>query len=146
MARDAAIIESLNNSMKISGLPISENMLKIIDVGFHLVHLSIIFFFLFGWLFETTQLAHFILSLFILLSWFGLGFIFGFGYCLVTDLQWRIKRRLNREPSAKLYIKYMLDKMMGWNSNPSVVNRVTIYVFFGIFSLSTILLFIRWFG
>lgn len=130
--------------MKTTDLSISENALKLLNIIFHLIHLSIIFFFLFGWLFEKMRLPHFILSILILLSWFGLGAFFGFGYCLVTDIQWKIKRRLKQEPTTEFYVKYMIDKVTGLDTNPSVINGMTTYIYWGILIISTILLSIRW--
>ena len=126
--------------MKTTELSISSNALKLLNICFHLIHLSIIFFFLFGWLFEKTRLPHFILSILILLSWFGLGAFFGFGYCLVTDMQWKIKRRINQEPSTEFYVKYMIDKVTGLDTNPRFINRMTTYIYFGILIISIILL------
>lgn len=126
--------------MKTTDLSILSNALKLLNLCFHLIHLSIIFFFLFGWLFKTMRLAHFILSLLILISWCGLGIFFGFGYCLVTDIQWKIKKRLNQEPPTEFYVKYMIDKVTGLDTKPSIINGMTTYIFFGIFIISTIFL------
>jgi len=121
-------------------------MLSISNIFFHIIHLTIIFFFLFGWIFEKTLFAHFILSILILLSWFGLGIIYGFGYCLVTGIQWKIKRHMGQEPNTEYYIKYMLDKVTGLDMNPDRVNAVTEYAFYIIFILSTFLIANRQFN
>lgn len=113
------------------------------NIFFHLAHLAIVFFFLLGWLSSKTLLAHFILSILILLSWYGLGIFYGFGYCLVTDIQWKIKKRMGQEPYTKYYIKYMLDRMTGLDMNPNTVNAITTYTFFIIFLLSTALILNR---
>jgi len=132
--------------MKTTERSISENALRLLNIFFHLIHLSLIFFFLFGWLFEKMQLPHFILSLLILFSWFGLGAFFGFGYCLVTDIQWKIKRRLKQEPPTEFYMKYIIDKVTGLDTNPTFINGMTTYIFFGILIISTILLLFRRLG
>ena len=121
-------------------------ILYMMNILFHLVHLGIIFFFLFGWLWQKTLTAHFILSILILLSWCGLGLLYGFGYCLVTDIQWKIKKRMGDEPSTEYYIKYMLDKMTGLNTNPNTVNAITTYTFFIILVFSTALVIKRQFN
>lgn len=121
-------------------------MLSISNILFHIIHLTIIFFFLFGWILEKTLFAHFILSILILLSWFGLGIIYGFGYCLVTGIQWKIKRHMGQEPNTEYYIKYMLDKVTGLDMNPDRVNAVTEYAFYIIFILSTFLIANRQFN
>ena len=116
------------------------------NILFHLIHLGIIFFFLFGWLWQKTLTAHFILAILILLSWCGLGLLYGFGYCLVTDIQWKIKKRMGDEPSTEYYIKYMLDKLTGLDTNPNRVNAITTYTFFIILVFSTALVINRQFN
>ena len=106
------------------------------NIFFHLVHISIIFFFLFGWTSDRTIVAHFILSVLILISWCGLGYFYGFGYCLVTDIQWKIKRRMGDEPYTKYYIKYMVDKVTGQQTSAQIINRITTYSFFVILGIS----------
>jgi hypothetical protein len=117
-----------------------------LNIFFHFVHLAIVFFFLFGWLSSKTLLAHFILSILILLSWSGLGVFYGFGYCLVTDIQWKIKKRMGQEPYTEYYIKYMLDKLTGLDLNSHTVNAITTAAFFIILLFSTVLILNRQFS
>jgi hypothetical protein len=121
-------------------------LLYMLNIFFHLVHLAIVFFFLFGWLSSKTLLAHFILSILILLSWSGLGIFYGFGYCLVTDIQWKIKKRMGQEPYTEYYIKYMLDKLTGLDLNSHTVNAITTAAFFIILLFSTVLILNRQFS
>ena len=106
---------------------------------FHIFHLATIFFCLIGWIFAATRLAHFIWVLLILASWFGLGKHFGFGYCLITDIQWRIKRKYGEIPSTEYYVKYMIDKILDRETNPKVVDTMTTYIFYGIAIISALL-------
>lgn len=122
--------------MKTISLPIPNSVLNLLNIFFHIMHLSIIFFFLFGWLFITTQEAHFVLAVFILASWYGLGIYFGFGYCLVTDLQWKIKKLLGQAPPTEFYVKYMIDKITGLDTNPTIINGLTTSIYFAILILS----------
>ena len=126
-------------SSKLNASRLHSGLLFLGNAVFHIIHLAIITFFLFGWLSEKTLVAHFILSLLILFSWCFLGIFFGFGYCLVTDIQWKIKRQMGEEPYTEYYVKYMLDKVTGIDTNPTTVNAVTTYTFFAILALSTVL-------
>jgi len=121
-------------------------ILYMMNIFFHLIHLAIVFFFLFGWLSSKTLLAHFLLSILILFSWSGLGIFYGFGYCLVTDIQWKIKKRMGQEPYTEYYIKYMLDKLTGLDLNSHTVNAITTYTFFIILLMSTVLILNRQFS
>lgn len=129
--------------MKQSENPLQENALKLLNIVFHVLHLSIIFFFLFALLFEELRMVHFVLSILIFLSWFGLGAFFGFGYCLVTDIQWKIKRLLKQEPTTEYYVKYMIDKVTGLDTNPVFINRMTTYIYFIILTISTVLFMLK---
>jgi hypothetical protein len=113
--------------------------LSLANILFHFIHLAVITFFLLGWLWDRTLTAHFVLSLLILISWCGLGMIYGFGYCLITDIQWKIKKRLGQKPDTEFYIKYMADKLTGLDTDPRIVDAITTYTFFIIFFISTLL-------
>lgn len=113
-------------------------MLRLLNIVFHLIHLTIIFIFLFGLFFEKFRPLHFILSISILISWAGLGIIFGFGYCLLTDLHWKVKKKLNQNPGTELYIKYVIDKLTGRDISQDLINILTNCIFFCIFIISAI--------
>jgi len=127
--------------MKLTERTLSNHALKQLNICFHILHLSVIFFFLFGWLIEETRVAHYLLSLLILFSWFGLGIFLGFGYCVITDMQWKIKKRLNQEPQTKYDIKYMVDKVTGMDTCASFIHKMTAGVYYGILIIATVLLF-----
>jgi uncharacterized protein DUF2784 len=126
--------------MKTADQPIRRFALNLLDVLFHALHLGIIIFFLFGWMIKETRPAHYALTVLILLSWYGLGIFRGFGYCVITDIQWKIKKRLGHEPSTEYYIKYLIDSVTRLNTRPTIVNGVTTYTYFTILVISTILL------
>ncbi len=111
----------------------------------HIIHLSAIFFLLVGWAFYETQLPHFVLVWLVFLSWFGLGLIYGFGYCLMTDVHWRIKDKLGVRPSANIYVKYMLDKVLPINIDEGLVDQVSTYVFFAVFAIANYLFLMAFF-
>jgi len=87
---------------------------------------------------EITRFAHYILAILILVSWYGLGMIYGFGYCVITDTQWKIKKLLGQQPHTEYYIKYLMDKATGLDTNPNKINMVTTYTYFAILIISTI--------
>ncbi len=127
--------------MKNANSLISKIVLGFLNILFHVIHLLIIFFYIFGWMMPETRMAHYILALLILFSWFGLGIFYGFGYCLVTDIQWKIKKKLGQDPGTEYYVKYAIDKVTGLNTNPKIINVVTSSAYFGILIISTILFF-----
>jgi len=118
----------------------NNSVLRLLDFCLHVIHITLILFFLFGWLFESTRSAHMVVALLMFVSWYGLGLFFEMGYCLITDLQWKVKRRLNEEPETKYYVKYMVDKITGLDSNPVFINRMSVSVFFVVLALSGLVL------
>jgi hypothetical protein len=119
-------------------LSVYNGVLRILDFIFHILHIFIIVFFLVGWAFAVTRIAHFVLILLILFSWYGLGIIYGYGYCPITDMQWRIKKVLGQQPHTEYYIKYLIDKITGFDTDSDKINKLTIYSFFAILIVSTI--------
>jgi hypothetical protein len=106
-------------------------MLRLLDVFLTFVHLVIIGFNLFGWIWPATRKAHFICILATAASWFLLGIWFGMGYCPVTDWQWRVKEQLGEHDLPASFIKYYADKILPGNMSSSLIDTVTV-IFFAI--------------
>ena len=105
------------------------SMLKILDVLLTLLHLAIILFNLFGWMFRTTRKLHLISVILTAASWFILGIWFGMGYCPLTDWQWSIKEKLGEHDLPSNFIEYFAEKISGTDFSPQLVNAL-IGVFF----------------
>ena len=68
-----------------------------LNVGFFIVHTAWIAFNCLGWIWRRTrpwQLATVSLTAF---SWFGLGVVYGWGYCPCTDWHWEVRARLGAD-------------------------------------------------
>ena len=100
-------------------------MLWLLDAILTFVHLVIIGFNLFGWIWPATRKAHFICVLATAASWFLLGIWFGMGYCPVTDWQWRVKEQLGEHSLPASFIKYYADKISGRDISSSLIDWVT---------------------
>ena len=118
-------------------------MLTLLDIFLTLVHLVIIGFNLFGWIWPATRKAHFICVLATAASWFLLGIWFGIGYCPVTDWQWRVKEQLGERDLPASFIKYYADKLSGKNISSSLIDNVTVICFAIAASLSIYVNFIK---
>ncbi len=113
--------------------PKMKALLRVLDLLFHFLHSGLILFVLFGWIAGRTRFAHLVTTLAILFSWCVLGIFFGFGYCIITDYHWRIKRKLNQGRLPEGYVKYMLDKITGRDTDPDFAEnlaRATLIVVF----------------
>lgn len=104
-------------------------MLKSLDILLTIVHLSLIGFNLFAWIWPATRKAHLIVAGITLSCWFILGIWFGWGYCPVTEWQWNIKEKLGETNLPNSFIKYFADKITGKDFPPSLVDHITLYLF-----------------
>lgn len=100
------------------------------DVLFTFLHLGIIGFNLFGWIWKPTQKLHLVFILLTAISWFILGIWFGIGYCPITDWQWQIKEKLGEHNLPNSFIKYYTDKIIGNPINASFIDTLTALCFF----------------
>jgi hypothetical protein len=114
---------------KVTEIKTSLMMLKFIDSALSIVHIVLISFNLFGWIWPKTRKLHLICIIATAASWFLLGIWFGWGYCPITDWQWQIKRRLGEHDLPASFIKYFADKITGHEFSPSLVNWVTVSLF-----------------
>ncbi|MGH2649418.1 MAG: DUF2784 family protein, partial [Ginsengibacter sp.] len=104
-------------------------MLNFIDILFTLLHLLIIVFNLFGWIFPATRKANFICILITAFCWFVLGIWFGWGYCPLTDWQWHIKAQLGETNLPASFITYFTNKITGIHFKDSTINFLTLILF-----------------
>ena len=115
-------------------LPFGHHLgLRAMNMALHAVHLFVIGFSVVGWMFDKTRLANLVLLALILFSWYGLGPLMGqsgtYGYCVITDLQWSLRRRLGLEAPPGGYMTYLGDRLTGHDVNALLVDRITAAVF-----------------
>ncbi len=91
----------------------------------HALHIGLIAFTATGWILCHTRLLHLAFIGLILASWFGLGWFRGFGYCLITDWQWRLMAHLGEPVPPGGYMKYLLDRATGWSFDNDRIDRMT---------------------
>ncbi|MVN21429.1 DUF2784 domain-containing protein [Mucilaginibacter arboris] len=100
------------------------------DFLFTILHLVIIGFNLFGWIWKPTRKLHFIFILLTAASWFVLGIWFGIGYCPITDWQWQVKEKLGEHNLPNSFIKYYADQISGKAIDASFIDTLTALCFF----------------
>jgi hypothetical protein len=99
-------------------------MLQFLDILLSIVHLAIVGFNLFGWMFKETRKAHFISIVLTASSWFLLGIWFGMGYCPFTDWQWQMKEKLGERNLPSNFIEYFAQKFTGIDFDARFVNNM----------------------
>lgn len=99
---------------------------RLYDVLFVVFHTALIAFNMLGWVWRRTRRVHLITISATLLSWFGLGVAYGWGYCPLTDWHWQIKRALGETALPASWIKYYLDQVTGLDWSAAVVDWLVV--------------------
>lgn len=103
--------------------------LMVLDFLLTILHLIIISFNLFGWIFNLTRKLHFYFAILTLACWTILGIWFGLGYCPITAWQWGIKTQLGEQNLPDSFIKYFVDQVTNLNTNANMIDYFTIIFF-----------------
>ena len=82
---------------------------RLLDILFVVFHTLLVGFNMLGWAWRRTRRLHLITISVTLLSWFGLGVVYGWGYCPLTDWHWDVKRVLGETALPASWMKYYLD-------------------------------------
>ena len=91
-------------------------------------HTALIVFNMSGWAWRRTRRFHLFTISATLLSWFGLGVVYGWGYCPLTDWHWQVKRALGETGLPASWVKYYLDQLTGLAWNATLVDGLVIGV------------------
>ena len=94
-----------------------------------MVHLALIIFGLFGWLWEKTRGANLVVLSLTGFSWFILGIWYGFGFCPSTEWHWQVRMRLGYYDMPSSYIKFLIDSLTGLAVNATLVDILTLVTF-----------------
>lgn len=105
------------------------NMIKLLDLFFITFHSGLIFFNLFGWLYNKTRKLNLITLLLTGASWFILGIFYGLGYCPLTDWHFKVLENLGYNNLPDSYIKYLADRLTGCDFNPDFIEILTLLFF-----------------
>lgn len=104
-------------------------MMIFLDWFFVVFHMLVVGINLFGWMHPRTRKLNLITLSITFLSWFGLGLIYGIGYCPLTDWHWQIKERIGETNLPISYVKYYVDKIFSVDSNPQTVDTIVMLLF-----------------
>lgn len=115
----------------------------IIDYFFLVFHSALILFNVFGWIWKKTQRWNLATLLLTGGSWVILGVFYVFGYCPLTDWHFKILRKLGEHDLPGSYIKYLTDRIFQTDSNPEVVDNITLYAYLALLVASIYANFFR---
>lgn len=110
---------------------------RILDIFFVIFHTCLILFNLLGWIWRKTRIFNLITLLLTGASWLILGLIIGTpGYCPFTDWHFNALMKLGQTDLPDSYIKYLADRITGWNLDALLVDQVTLYAFLAALAIS----------
>jgi len=111
-------------------------MYTFLDYFFIVFHCSLVLFILTGWAWRRIRRIHLVSIGLTILSWFGFGVFFGWGYCPSTDWHWQVKGKLGETNLPSSYVKYYVDKLTGVQWDPLVIDAATLLLGLVAFALS----------
>ncbi|MCS7205788.1 MAG: DUF2784 domain-containing protein [Leptospiraceae bacterium] len=107
----------------------------VLDFVLEVFHLSLVLFNLFGWIFPRLRLAHFVSLNLVFLSWVGLGYFYGWGYCPITDYHWYVKAQKGEVNLPYSYIDYTLQRF-GLFFPPEKIDFYVLWITIGLYLIS----------
>ncbi len=100
---------------------------RILDIFFLVFHTTLTLFNLSGWIWKRTRILNLVTLLLTGSSWLLLGWIVGvLGYCPLTDWHFRVLEKLGKYDLPGSYIKYLADRITGFDFNAALVDSLTL--------------------
>lgn len=99
-------------------------------------HTGLIVFNVFGWIWPRTRIWNLATQLLTLGSWIGMGAVKGWGYCVCTDVHWKIRREMGIVDDPPTYIGFLIQKATGVLPSDAFVFWLTLSVFLLSFAAS----------
>lgn len=104
-------------------------MYQFLDSFFFVFHTCFTLFNLTGWIFRRTRRLHLVTILLTALSWFVLGILYGWGYCVCTDWHFRVREKLGYANESNSYIHFLIGKLTGIWLDETMVETWTLILF-----------------
>jgi len=114
-------------------------MLHLLDIFLYALHVLVILVNAFLWIWKRTRKIHLVVILLTAFSWFVMGIWYGWGYCVLTDWEWDVKRRLGETNLPNSFIHYLVNDSLGLEISVQLLDGLTLGVFIVAFLLSVIL-------
>lgn len=98
---------------------------QFLNVAFFAFHSAWILFNCFGWMWKRARLWHLAAVTLTGLSWFGLGFWYGWGFCPCTDWHWQVRARLGYDDPPS-YIQLLIRNLIGIDPDPALADLLAV--------------------
>ena len=104
-------------------------MLQVLNTLFFIFHTFWILLILFGWLNIRTLRMNLYAIILTAVSWIGLGYWYGWGYCLCTDWHWQVRQRLGIADQTNNYVHLLISNLTGLSLSSDTVMFFVAIVF-----------------
>jgi len=104
-------------------------MYSFLDILLTIFHSLLIILNLFGWMWKPTRKINILTLTLTGASWFLLGIFYGWGYCPLTDWHFQVLKKLGNTNLPNSYIKYLVDRITGFDLNAAFADRMTLILF-----------------
>lgn len=117
-------------------------LLEFLNIFFFVLHLALILFNLAAWAFRTTRKWHLVAVGITAFSWIALGWLYGWGYCFLTDWHFAVRRELGLIVDSNSYIHFLINRL-GIDLWRAQVTDIITAVCFAIVLIASVYLNIR---
>ncbi len=114
----------------------NDSVLVLADWALFLFHTALVAFNSAGWIWRRTRKWHLATLGATALSWSLLGLWFGAGYCICTDIHWKVRRQLGQSVTEDNYIQFLVQRLTGWLPDASLTSKAALAVFLTVSALS----------
>lgn len=104
-------------------------VLAVLNVFLFAFHGALVAFNVLGWAWRRTRRLNLFTLLLTLASWTLMGLWFGVGYCVLTDLHWRVRAAMGIHDTASSYLALLVRTLTGWAPPATLVNPVAAVIF-----------------
>ena len=113
--------------------------LSILNIAFFVFHTCLILFNVTGWAWRRTRRWNLITLSLTAFSWGVLGLWKGVGYCICTDLHWRVREAMGIHETSSSYLVLLVRTFTGWDPPVVWVNNVAMVAFISSITMSVVL-------
>jgi hypothetical protein len=109
-------------------------MLQSLNLAFFAFHTAWMVFLCVGWAWRRSRPWHLGAVGLTAASWFGLGYWYGWGFCLCTEWHWQVRERLGYQDPPS-YTQLLIEQLTGLELSATVADALT----GGVFALAAVL-------
>lgn len=100
--------------------------LNVANLALWFVHFAIMALNIGGWAYAKTRRFSRWLLILTVLGWIVLGMFRGMGYCVLTDLQWRVREAMGISDNPSGFIHLLIRKLTGVLPSDALVTSLAV--------------------